>query len=61
MNSINVWVGNFGDYKIPDEIINSAKNINGKMSIDDRRTRGFKVLKAWGESTDITKRNEVSN
>ena len=52
MNSINVWVGNFGDYKIPDIIIARAKDLNKGKLISDRRTKGFKILKVWGESTD---------
>lgn len=50
--SVNVWVGNYGTYKVPDDIVDSAKALNGIMKITDRRTRGFKILKAWGESAD---------
>ena len=53
--SINVWVGAFGEYEIPDKVINQAKETNGVLSISDQRTKGFKILKAWGESEDNAK------
>ena len=50
--SVNVWVGAFGEYEIPDKVISQAKETNGVLSISDQRTKGFKILKAWGELTD---------
>ena len=52
MVSIDVWVGNFGDYAVPKSIIDEAKKINGLMSIADRRTKGFRLIKEFGEAQD---------
>jgi len=46
--SINVWIGNFGTYAVPDYVVGQAKKINAGKSLTDRRTKGYKMLMLWG-------------
>jgi len=47
--SVNVWVFPEATIPIPADIIISAKEANSNKSIFDKRTKGYKIIKAWSE------------
>ena len=49
---VRVYVGNFGDYVIPNSIYSDALALNGGKRLNDRRTRGAKLIEAWGLKMD---------
>lgn len=50
---MNVYVGNFGDYEIPDNVMQKAEAMNNGKRLTDRRTKGAKYLKRYGMALDI--------
>ena len=51
---MNVYVGNFGAYPVPADVMAKAKKLNGKRRLTDKRTKGAKYLEFWGRSQDAT-------
>lgn len=47
-----VYVGNFGEYAIPDMVQQIASVLNNGKSLDDGRTKGAKYLQRWGVTQD---------
>lgn len=53
MNVLNVWVGETGDYVIPDSILQQAAALNdGRIFRNDYRRRSAKFLRQWGRARD---------
>jgi len=58
----NVWVGNFGEYAIPDDVISKAEELNlWFRPLSDQRTKGFKYLYEWGKERDLAESGKVIN
>ena len=51
---MNVYVGNFGTYRVPDEVMAKAVKLNCGKSLTDKRTKGSRYLEFWGRSQDAT-------
>lgn len=49
---VNVYVGNWGAYEIPPEVIAAALSMTPEDRMQDHRTRGYKLVEAWGKQTD---------
>jgi hypothetical protein len=54
MNTLTVYIGDFGCHKIPDEVLATAVVMNAGKPITDRRTRGAKLIEFYGKSCDAT-------
>jgi len=53
MIGIHVFVGQYGEYPIPSDVLAKAWELNGmKRSLFDKRTKGAKYLSWWGRSQD---------
>lgn len=51
---MNVYVGNFGDYEIPDNVMQKAEAMNNGKRLTDRRTKGAKLIEYYGKCCDAT-------
>lgn len=49
-----VYVGSYGNYEIPDDVIIKAASLNHGKSLNDKRTKGFKYILWYGKSCDAT-------
>lgn len=47
-----VWVGNFGNYVIPEEVLSEAAKASPGKSIEDRRTRGSRIVSKWASECE---------
>lgn len=50
--SVNVYVGEWDTYVVPAALVSEAAKLNSGKSLDDKRTRGAKLLNAWGMQQD---------
>lgn len=51
--TIHVYVGTFGTYPIPADVLLRAEDANKGKPLSDRRTRGAKIIEAWGRERDM--------
>jgi hypothetical protein len=56
---IDVYVGNFGEFRIPSDVVEKARAENGGRSLTDRRTKGAKRLAYWGKCKDLEVQNHM--
>lgn len=49
---IAVYVGDYGHYRVPDEVVKQAEQMSGLRSINDQRTKGAKLINRWGRNQD---------
>ena len=49
---VYVYVGIYGTYPIPDGLFGYAVAINNGKPLNDRRTRGARLLDVWGRARD---------
>ena len=47
-----MWTGNFGVYRIPKDIVDSAQRLSPGLRLWDMRTRGALAIEAWGKARD---------
>jgi hypothetical protein len=60
MNSVNVYVGDYGTYLIPEDVYAKALDINKGKKVNDRRTKGARYLKWWGKCQDATESTKIA-
>lgn len=51
--TLNVYVGEHGVYRVPDEVIARAQALSPGRRLTDKRTRGAKHLNWWGQCQDL--------
>ena len=51
---MNVYVGDYAEYVIPQDIYQKALDMNNGKRLSDMRTKGAKYLDWWGRSQDAT-------
>ena len=59
-NKVNVYVGNYGDYMVPPEVLAKAESLNAGKSLADMRTKGAKYLRWWGRCQDATQETIIA-
>ena len=47
-----VFVGDYGDYVIPEDVCARARELTPESRLKDRRTKGAKYLELWGRSME---------
>ena len=55
MNIQHVYIGNWGNFPIPPEVVAAAIQANNGKPLSDRRTKGAKILKRWGMKADVAR------
>ena len=48
----SVYVGSYGAWPVPADILAKAAAMNAGKSLGDRRTRGARLIDWWGRSRD---------
>lgn len=49
---IDAYVGEYGTYVVPKDVMAKAVELNAGKRLNDRRTKGAKYLRAWGRGMD---------
>lgn len=57
---IAVFVGDYGHYRVPDEVVKQAEEMNGPKSLNDLRTKGAKLIERWGRMQDSIEKTKAA-
>lgn len=52
-NGVVVYVGEYGDYLVPQSVMENAASLNNGVFRHDRRTRSWKHVERWGRNQDV--------
>lgn len=49
---MNVYVGDYGTYSVPESVLKQAAAMNCGKSLNDKRTKGARMIAHWGRCQD---------
>ena len=55
----HVFVGNYGEYVIPEDVYARALELTPEIGLKDRRTKASKYLEQWGRARDAYMANQL--
>lgn len=53
---VHVYVGDYATHKVPEGVVIIASALNRGKRLTDLRTRGAKLIEAWGKQKDAETR-----